>query len=173
MTGKQLIGKNFPSDILTNYQMQTAALLTPSASYIKQNLLSQMLRFNYSYDSRYLFTLTARRDGSSNFGADTKYGTFPSVAVGWNIANENFMKGLSYVNLLKLRLSYGLNGNQATVDSDGNPVAYLSLATLGINSYLDGGTVLPGYTPSRLGNPTLGWGVYPLGQRGRGFWLLQ
>lgn len=147
---QRLIGKNFPGDVLTNYQMQTAALLTPTSSYSRQNLESQMLRLNYSYDSRYLLTLTARRDGSSNFGTNTKYGTFPSVAVGWNIANEDFMKGISTVNLLKLRLSYGLNGNQAV-----NP--YQSLATLGVNSYLDAGTVLPGYTPSRLGNPNLGW----------------
>ncbi|AMR27542.1 SusC/RagA family TonB-linked outer membrane protein [Hymenobacter psoromatis] len=147
---QQLVGKGFPSDVLTNFQMNAAALLTPSASYAKQNLLSQMLRLNYSYNSRYLLTLTARRDGFSGFGVDTKYGIFPSAAVGWNIANEDFMKAFSAVNLLKLRLSYGLNGNQAV-----NP--YQSLATLGINSYLLGNTVLPGYTPSGLGNPKLGW----------------
>lgn len=145
-----LTGKGFPSDVLTNFQMNTAALLTPSASYAKQNLVSQMLRLNYGYNSRYLLTLTARRDGYSGFGADTKYGIFPSVAVGWNIANENFMKSLTVVNLLKLRLSYGLNGNQAV-----SP--YQSLATFGINSYLLGATLLPGYTPSGLGNQKLGW----------------
>ncbi|MDJ0367488.1 TonB-dependent receptor [Hymenobacter sp. H14-R3] len=147
---QQLTGKGFPADVLTNFQMNAAALLTPTASYNKQNLLSQMVRLNYGYNSRYLLTFTARRDGYSGFGVDTKHGTFPSVAVGWNIANENFMKSLPVVNLLKLRLSYGLNGNQA-VDP------YQSLATFGLNSYLLGGTVLPGYTPSRLGNPKLSW----------------
>jgi TonB-linked SusC/RagA family outer membrane protein len=152
---QQLTGRGFPSDVLTNFQMNTASLLTTdlpngTPAYAKQNLVSQMLRLNYSYNSRYLLTLTTRRDGYSGFGVDTKYGIFPSVAVGWNIANEDFMKAVPVVNLLKLRLSYGLNGNQAV-----NP--YQSLATLGINSYLLGGTVLPGYTPSGLGNTKIGW----------------
>ena len=161
---QRLVGKNFPNDVLTNFQMNTAALLTPTASYAKQNLLSQMLRLNYSYDSRYLLTLTARRDGYSGFGADTKYGVFPSVAVGWNIANEAFMKPVAAVNLLKLRASYGLNGNQAV-----SP--YQSLATLGTNSYLNGSLILPGYTPSRLGNSGLGWESTRSGNVGLDFGL--
>jgi hypothetical protein len=73
-----------------------------------------MLRVNYSYDSRYLFTVTARRDGSSVFGANTsKYGLFPSVALGWNVMNENFMKNNRTINNLKLRLSVGQSGNEA------------------------------------------------------------
>ena len=149
-TSQTLQGKGFPNDVLTNYQMNTATLLTPSASYSKQNLQSQMLRVNYGYDSRYLLTLTARRDGYSGFGSDTKYGIFPSVALGWNIAREAFMTGTNFVTLLKLRASYGLNGNQA-VDS------YQSLATLSTRQYLDGSTIIPGYIPSRLGNNDLGW----------------
>jgi TonB-linked SusC/RagA family outer membrane protein len=75
---------------------------------------SQMGRVNYSYDSRYLFTFTVRRDGSSVFGNNHKYGTFPSVALGWNIAQENFMESTADVlNTLKLRLSYGKSGNEA------------------------------------------------------------
>ena len=147
---QQLIGKGFPNDVLTNFQMETATLLTPSSNYSKQNLESQMLRLNLGYDSRYLLTLTARRDGYSGFGADTKYGVFPSVAVGWNVANEAFMKPFAFLNVLKLRASYGLNGNQAVS-------SYQSLATLATNSYLNGSTILPGYTPARLSNPNLGW----------------
>nr|WP_320057809.1 TonB-dependent receptor [uncultured Bacteroides sp.] len=76
--------------------------------------VSQMGRFNYSYDSCYLFTFTVRRDGSSVFGDNNKYGTFPSVALGWNIARENFMaKANDWLNTLKLRLSYGKAGNEA------------------------------------------------------------
>lgn len=76
--------------------------------------ISQMGRLNYSYDSRYLFTFTVRRDGSSVFGDDNKYGVFPSVALGWNIARENFMQPANdYLNTLKLRLSYGKAGNEA------------------------------------------------------------
>lgn len=76
--------------------------------------VSQMGRLNYSYDSRYLFTFTVRRDGSSVFGENNKYGVFPSVALGWNIANEQFMqKSQNWLNNLKLRLSYGKSGNEA------------------------------------------------------------
>ena len=58
--------------------------------YSKTNMISQMFRANYSFNSRYLFTATVRRDGFSGFGTDTKFGTFPSVALAWNISNENF-----------------------------------------------------------------------------------
>ena len=76
--------------------------------------LSQMARLNYSFDSRYLFTFTVRRDGSSVFGDNNKYGTFPSVALGWNVINENFMEqSKDFLSNLRLRLSYGLAGNEA------------------------------------------------------------
>ena len=146
----QLIGVGFPNDVLTNYQMNAATLLTPSSANFKQNLLSQMLRLNYSYDSRYLLTLTARRDGFSGFGTNTKYGIFPSVAVGWNIAKEPFLKSFQAINNLKLRASYGLNGNQAVS-------SYQSLATLATRTYVTGTTILTGYVPSSLANEKLGW----------------
>ncbi len=145
-----LTGKGFPNDVLTTFQMNTAALLTPSSNYFKQNVESQMLRINYGYDSRYLLTLTARRDGYSGFGLDTKYGIFPSVALGWNIARESFMSSANFVTNLKLRVSYGLNGNQAVS-------SYQSLATLATRQYVSGTTIVPGYIPSRLGNERLGW----------------
>ena len=146
----QLQGQAFPNDVLTNYQMNAAELLSPSSSYFKQNLLSQMARLNYAYDSRYLLTLTARRDGFSGFGTNSKYGIFPSIAFGWNIAKEPFMKNIKAINNLKLRGSYGVNGNQG-VD------AYQSLATLSTRRYLNGSTVLVGYIPNRLANEELGW----------------
>ena len=71
--------------------MNAATLLTPSHENYKQNLVSQMGRVNYGYDSRYLITLTTRRDGFSGFGANSKYGVFPSVALGWNISKEALM----------------------------------------------------------------------------------
>ncbi|WP_431294404.1 SusC/RagA family TonB-linked outer membrane protein [Pedobacter sp. P26] len=86
-----------------------------SASYRERSgLNSQMGRLFYSYDSKYLLTLTARRDGSSVFGANTtKYGVFPSAAIGWNIINEDFIKKANIFSNLKLRLSYGKTGNEA------------------------------------------------------------
>jgi TonB-linked SusC/RagA family outer membrane protein len=146
----QLNGQGFPNDVLTNYQMASATLLTPSAVYFKQNLLSQMGRLNYGFDGRYLITLTARRDGFSGFGATKKYGIFPSAAVAWNIHKESFFKNIDVINNLKLRASYGVNGNQAVS-------AYSSLAGLSSAPYLTGSTVLPGYVPNGLANEQLGW----------------
>lgn len=147
----QLNGQGFPNDVLTNYQMSSAALLTPSSTNYKQNLISQMGRINYSYDGKYLLTLTARRDGFSGFGVDNKYGIFPSAALAWNISKENFMKNVTAISNLKIRGSYGLNGNQAVS-------SYSSLAKLSNNyPYLNGSTVLPGYVPSSLANGKLGW----------------
>jgi TonB-linked SusC/RagA family outer membrane protein len=146
----QLEGVDFPNDVLTNYQMNQASLLTPSSTNFKQNLLSQMARVNYGYDGRYLLTLTARRDGYSAFGKDKKYGIFPSAAVAWNISEEKFMKGIDAVSNLKLRASYGLNGNQAVS-------SYSSLATMTSAPYISGATLLPGYIPNKLSNENLGW----------------
>lgn len=147
---QNLEGVGFPNDVLTNYQMASASLLTPSSSNYKQNILSQMGRLNYGYDGRYLVTITARRDGYSGFGAGKKYGVFPSAAVAWNISEESFMKSLVFLNNLKLRASYGENGNQAVS-------SYSSLATLSSAPYVSGSTVYPGYVPSKLANEKLGW----------------
>jgi TonB-linked SusC/RagA family outer membrane protein len=146
----QLRGVGFPNDVLTNYQMNAATLLTPSYENYKQNLVSQMGRINYGFDSRYLLTLTMRRDGFSGFGVNSKYGVFPSIAFGWNISREAFMKNIGFVSNLKLRGSYGLNGNQAVS-------SYQSLATLATRQYLNGATVLTGYLPNKLANEKLGW----------------
>ncbi len=97
------------------------------------SLISQFGRVMYSYDSRYLFTASVRRDGSSRFAEGHRYGVFPSVAVGWNIANEQFFSSMKEkINELKLRLSYGKLGNQEI----GNYPTQ-STVTTGIN-YLEG-----------------------------------
>ena len=114
--------------------------------------VSQMGRLNYSYDSRYLFTFTVRRDGSSVFGEDNKYGTVPSVALGWNIANEKFMeKTQGWLNNLKLRLSYGKAGNEAIG-------VYETLAKMSNAAItMDGQSATALYPSSRMGNSGLGW----------------
>ncbi len=114
--------------------------------------VSQMGRLNYSYDSRYLFTFTVRRDGSSVFGEDNKYGTFPSIALGWNIANEKFMeKTQGWLNNLKLRLSYGKAGNEAIG-------VYETLAKMSNAAItMDGQSATALYPSSRMGNSGLGW----------------
>jgi TonB-linked SusC/RagA family outer membrane protein len=140
----------FPNDVLTYYQANVALSKLPSASYTEQTLISQMGRLNYSYNSKYLLTLTGRRDGFSGFGANTKFGFFPSVALAWNLSEENFIKNINAISNLKLRLSYGSNGNQAVTP-------YRTLAKLSERSYVNGSATAPGYIPTSLANPELGW----------------
>jgi TonB-linked SusC/RagA family outer membrane protein len=124
----------------------------PNGSYSdKYNLNSQMARINYSYDSRYLVTVTARRDGSSVFGANTsKYGVFPSVALGWNISNEAFMKSVAFVDNLKLRASHGKSGNEAIG-------VYGTITTDNSVRYPFNGISTIGVLAGNLGNSDLHW----------------
>jgi TonB-linked SusC/RagA family outer membrane protein len=121
-----------------------------SASVI--NAISSMARINYRFKNRYLVTLTARRDGSSVFGANHKFGTFPSAALAWIASQESFLKSVSAIKLLKLRLSYGSVGNQAILP-------YQSLTRLGAVQYVygDGGSTSVGLYPANLANPNLSW----------------
>ncbi len=145
-------GQSFPNDDLGWGNLSGATTQTVSSFADKYNTTSQMGRINYGFDSRYMLTLTMRRDGSSVFGANNKYGTFPAAAVAWNIHNESFMKPLSeVVNNLKLRVSYGLSGNEAIG-------IYGSLALLNTTGLAMGGqsrTALD--TRDEMGNGNLQW----------------
>ncbi|MGE5421092.1 MAG: SusC/RagA family TonB-linked outer membrane protein [Chloroflexota bacterium] len=141
---------NFPHDFLTIYSTAQAGSITPGYTFNDTKLISQMIRLNYSYDSRYLITLTGRRDGYSGFGAQKKWGVFPSVALGWNIKNEEFFPFKDLFSELKLRASWGMNGNQAVG-------AYESISRLGSTDIVDGASTAAGYTPSVLGQDELGW----------------
>lgn len=153
-SSNELDASGYPNDFLTWYSAGQAEVIAPDYGYSASTLISQMLRLNYSYDSRYLLTLTVRRDGFSGFGTGTKWGTFPSAAVGWNIANEEFFESLipnkNLINILKLRASYGLNGNQAI-----GP--YSTIARMAEENFVDGSNTMPGYRPSTLGMDNLGW----------------
>jgi TonB-linked SusC/RagA family outer membrane protein len=111
---------------------------------------SYMARINYDYLDKYLVTLTMRRDGSSRFGENTKYGNFPGIALGWNISNEPFMKEITGIDLLKLRVSYGSVGNQGV-----RP--YQTQGLLGRTVYAWNATGAYGYRPNTIGNPDLKW----------------
>jgi len=141
----------FTNDALAYYDLAAGASQSNDSQGNIYTLASQMGRINYSYDSRYLFTVTARRDGYSAFGANTnKYGLFPSVAFGWNIANESFMKNLSTINQLKLRVSYGETGNQAIGVNQTVTIA----STV---KYPFGGSAQTGVLYNVLGNANLNW----------------
>lgn len=148
--GHSLDSEGFPSDVLGAYQANVATLITPSDEYSRFALISQMLRLNYSYDGKYLLTVTGRKDGYSGFGDNNKYGIYPSVALGWNISQEEWLRDLPYLAYAKLRVSYGSNGNQAVG-------TYNTLARLSERSFVDGNITAPGYFPTKLGNPDLGW----------------
>jgi TonB-linked SusC/RagA family outer membrane protein len=141
----------FINDALSYYNLSAGKTQTDGSEGWSSKMLSQMGRINYSYDSRYLVTLTARRDGYSGFGANTnKYALFPSMALGWNVTNETFMKSLSEINQLKLRLSYGLTGNQAI---DPNQTA----TTANTTQYTFGSQVYTGILYNNMGNADLIW----------------
>ncbi|WP_069661340.1 SusC/RagA family TonB-linked outer membrane protein [Arcticibacter eurypsychrophilus] len=143
--------KGFVNDELSFNSLSAGATQTSDSYTDKYALNSQMGRLNYSYDSRYLFTVTARRDGSSVFGSNTtKHGIFPSAAIGWNISNESFMKNQSFVDNLKLRLSYGKSGNEAI------PVYRTISTSLTSRSPFNGISTI-GAVAGNLGNRNLLW----------------
>lgn len=113
---------------------------------------SLFARVNYNYKEKYLLTGIIRRDGSSLFGPDNKYGYFPSVSAGWVVSKEDFWKENSIVNTLKIRAGYGVNGNDGALA----PNQYESLITGGYN-YTIGGVINIGNAPSTLSNPKLHW----------------
>jgi TonB-linked SusC/RagA family outer membrane protein len=142
--------QQFPNDFLSWYGVAQATVVKPSASYSKSVLVSQMFRANYSFSSRYLATFTIRRDGYSGFGENNKWGIFPSFALGWNISNESFFPAKDLFNVLKIRGSYGLNGNQAIQP-------YASLPKFTVANIMSGNTAQIGYKPSVMGVADLGW----------------
>lgn len=108
-------------------------------------------RLNYSYDDKYLFEANIRRDGSSRFGDDNKYGIFPSFSAGWNIAKEQFLEDSNFINQLKLRASWGQLGN----DNIGN---YNQIATINLSQpYVFGNSLAPGAAVTSLNNSEIKW----------------
>lgn len=158
------------NNIEPKYQDQTSSTTYPTtvtSSAVKNELQSYFGRLNYSYGDKYLFTATLRADGSSKFGENNKYGYFPSVALGWNMSNENFMSN-SPLNNLKLRASWGQTGNQE-IPSKITKASYsenrLITGSQSFNTYpLDpNANSISGYPYgivfTRLANPNLQWEV--------------
>lgn len=131
-------------------QLSNQTNFNASGSEVSAGLVSSFFRVNYDYDNKYLLTATLRRDGSSKFGPDKRYGIFPSGSVAWRISREDFLKSSGLINDLKLRLSYGLTGNQ----NIGN-FAFITRA--GAAPYVYGNSVVVGNAPQNIGNPDLQW----------------
>lgn len=140
--------REFPDDEVEWINVATTRIGT--ADKRESSLLSYLGRFNYNYNDKYLLSLAFRRDGSSRFGSDTKWGDFPSVSVGWVVSDEEFMKNMKDIRLLKLRASFGKVGNNNIGD-------YTYLASLDTDNYVFGGQVVPGRSLNGIGNSQLTW----------------
>lgn len=140
-----------PAEPQLFYNIGAAAIVDGVGSNLTvSGLQSYMGRINYGLKEKYLLTLTGRLDGSSRLAVGNKYSFFPSVALGWNISSEKFMSNVSFVNKLKLRVSYGNTGNQAI-----RP--YQTLGSLLRTTYAFGTSGAFGYRPNEIPNPNLKW----------------
>lgn len=146
-----MTGFDFPTDVLGYKGIGLASdrdRNTINSDYYTNTLASLIARVNYSYDGKYLLTATLRRDGSSRFGNNNKWGTFPSFSAAWNVNEEDFLKNSSWIDQLKLRAGFGLLGNQN--------IPNYTYVTIYQPAYSNG---VVGFTPedNRYGNPDLRW----------------
>lgn len=146
---------------VSNYKDASFSFNIPDATnrvggawdFVEHKLTSLFSRVNYDYKEKYMFTGILRRDGSSRFGANHKYGVFPSFSLGWVVTKEDFWKWNDIINQLKIRGGYGVVGNDAISD-----FGYLSTVTGGFNYTIgSSGAITPGYSPASLDNPDLRW----------------
>lgn len=147
--------RNFLTNDLGSNNLQSGTgLKTGDVSSDKNSykLISMFARAHYSYAERYMITATVRRDGSSKFGANHKWGTFPSASAAWGISQESFMKDVKWVNDLKFRVGYGVTGNQDGLQP------YKSLQLYGSEGiYYNDGSWQTAYKINQNANPDLKW----------------
>lgn len=148
---------NFSSDEMGYHNLQGGALRPwegTGSYYEDPRLVSFLGRVNYTFDNRYVLTLNARTDASSKFGANHKWGFFPSASVAWNVTQEDFMRSVTWIDNLKVRLGYGLAGNQGGIDS------YTTMSLVKPNGIVPvGNAPLVTYESLRNANPDLKWEV--------------
>jgi TonB-linked SusC/RagA family outer membrane protein len=157
---RQLNGSNFEAvgNTLLGYDgLAFATTQTVGISKIRKANIGYLGRLNYNYDDRYHLTASVRRDGSSVFGANHKWGVFPAAGVAWTASRENFMKSITAINYLKVKASWGKNGNQSL--SPYGTLSTINLGQTGNHPYLFGNTGSPswGQYVSAIGNADLGW----------------
>ncbi|WP_206609923.1 TonB-dependent receptor [Maribellus luteus] len=141
----------FPTDAFSFWNLGAATGSPTYDSSLRESELSSFYgRLNYGFKSKYLFTFNVRYDGSSVFAKNNKYAFFPSGAFAWDVKDEEFMSTVKDISQLKLRISYGITGNQAIE-------AYQSLATLTDVYASDRGGVLSAIKPGTISNPNLSW----------------
>ncbi len=158
----------FGSDILGWNNLGLATLFNLTSNATEQRGVSSMIRLNYGFKDRYLFTFTMRRDASSVFSANHKYALFPSGAISWVLTEEKFLENSPVLKYLKLRLSYGAVGNQAI-----SPYQSLSASSITRYVFSDGGTSSLGVFPNRMPNDDLKWETTYTGNIGVDFEILK
>ena len=142
--------QGFNNPVLGYNNMGLGTITTIGSGAWEENSISFMSRLGYTFKNRYLLTGTVRKDGFSGFGANKKYSTFPSLSIGWVISDEVFLKNVNWINFLKLRASYGKNGNQGIG-------RYSSFSKMTNTAYVLGNQTFVGVSPNSLGNDDLGW----------------
>lgn len=140
--------RGYANDNITTLNAGTMYDLTSDES--AYSMISYLGRLTYAFDNRYLLTATVRRDGSSRFGSNNKWGTFPSASVGWRISQEKFMQDVQQISDLKLRASFGISGNNRI----GN---YASIGRLSTGYYPTGDSLQNTVNPNTMSNYDLGW----------------
>ena len=149
-------GSGFSNDLLKNFQGATLVDL-PTEINTELRKLGYFARVNYAYKGKYLVNASFRRDGSSVFGIDSKWGNFPAVSLGWNVAKENFLLDSDAVNTLKFRASYGLTGAENFNVGDDIVNAWPYLALLQNSNSIDNGSIAAGVSPLNIANTLLQW----------------
>ncbi|MBE7169091.1 MAG: TonB-dependent receptor [Williamsia sp.] len=141
----------FPNDLVQTLNAGTSYSGVTSFS-TEWSMLSYLARLNYNYSGKYYLSAAIRRDGSSRFGADRRWGYFPSLSVGWVASDERFLKGVGFINFLKVRASYGQSGNNQIPN-------YGSVSLLGASNanYASGSTLLNGQSITTISNDLLRW----------------
>jgi TonB-linked SusC/RagA family outer membrane protein len=147
-----LSSQNIFNDALGYNALEIGNNFNIDAGASENKQISNMARLGYSYSSKYFLTLSMRRDGYSAFGEGNKYGIFPAAALSWNVTQEDFLKNSRHINFLKLRTSWGRNGNRGVSE-------YSSLSNIRQGNYVfgDGGTSSVGLFSTSFANPNLGW----------------
>lgn len=155
----QINASNFPTDNNLNY-LEASEVTASVTDYSNWSLAALFGRLNYDYDGKYLAEVDFRREGSSRFGSNNKYGNFPSASVGWRVSQEEFFPKKSFMNELKLRASYGKTGNSAIGDFDrfGTIISIPDLSNVANNyNYVLANTIVTGKSLTSLGDPNLKW----------------
>lgn len=149
-------GTGYTSDLLQTISAATTISEAYSSDY-KYSFMSYFGRVTYAYDYKYLASISFRRDGSSVFGPNNKYGNFPAASVGWMVSEEDFLKGNKLLSYLKVRFSYGYTGNNRLDTGDDLIDNYPYLALLNSTTAVVNGSAASAFNAINIANPELQW----------------